>query len=1621
MCRVIMCVQFLLIMISSWSAAFAGQIDPILADKIRSSSPMEKFPVIIYLEDQVDLGAVEEIIRGAALPGEIVAMDYRYRTVIGSLHTVAEQTQPLVLDRLTVLERTGAVSDIRRFWIRNLLVGHATPGAIEEIAAWPEVQTVYLDGILERHLPVESGSAEVVPDGSEAGLRAINAHRMWQRGITGAGRIVMNIDTGVFGNHVAYNTRWRGTVPGVRPTWAWHDPSGGTTFPTDGDASSNHGTHTMGTMCGRDPSTRDTIGVAPDAMWIASNSLIGGNPHTSRSIAAFQWAANPDSNLATMDDVPDAISCSWYDPNSTATECSGAAGYWTVIDAVEALGTAVVFSAGNDGPNPSTVTSPKNRITTPVNIFAVGAIDGNNSSYPIASFSSRGPSTCPGPDSMRIKPEVSAPGVNVRSASGTTGYRTLSGTSMASPHVAGAIALLRQAVPHMTGTEIKYVLLNTAVDLGPAGEDNTYGKGIIDVWAAYQALADSADPNPPTNVKAYSDYTTPTSMLLTWTNPTAIVGGDSIGSFVIRILRDSVQIVEVPSPDTSYVDTGLTDGTLYRYTLQTRLLADDSLSQTAGVEWTAGGDRMPQGPTNLSVSGTSASGYTIRWTIPSRQVDGTPLDDLAGIRLYRDGGLVSTLVRTAGDTSRADSTMDMPSVGLHSYYVTVIDNETPINESAPSNTGFTPLEIPFFDNFMAPGTPNAAIWRTLNATVDDRGVNPPSSPYSMNLNGNPVVNGDTVETLALDLAGLQGAGLALSYFRQPRGLGDNPEAADSLIVEFRNSLGQWIVVRKFPGLATGDPLPPFIFDAVGVDGVNPGPGSTFFYNGFKLRFRVKAQVGAFDDWFVDDVFFGIPSGTANIGPSAVVTPVGQIANNAPVQPAIAVSNASAVQTGVYTVTVQINGPGTSYIGTQQDSNLAAGASRTVVVSPTFVPDVAGQWTVTAYTTLPEDPVASNDTIRSTIFVVNPLTLPVVDNFAAAGVPDPLVWTNRNAVVNSESVNPPSTPYALNLAGNATGVGLDTVTSLTINLAGLEGQAVTLAYYQQPQGTGDVPEAADSLITEALNNHGNWVVLKKLPGAALRAFQLERFNLDSMNAGGGTFFHSGFKFRFRSKATTATTTRQDDWFVDDVFFGIVTGTPQMAVSTAQLGDTLLVGQVDSTSYSFSIINVNPFGGALNFTIAETPVAGWVTVEPSSGSLPGSSSQVIRVKVDFTGVTPGMYATSLVVSGDDPDNAADTVNVNFVVNAAPAISVSPESAYFALAGGDSVTSTLVVRNAGPGTLTYAVLVEGGYAGHQTEQIGNAQNNLATSSALMRGGVVEVTTTVQLLEIRSWMNITTSRELRYAVYENTTGTSFTKVLEAVVPQSGTGLQWYSSGPVHATLEAGKRYAVGVGWAAQAGLTYYWQASAPLPLPVSFGTITGGLAQTVYPPPATITQSQTGSLYYTQLVTASGRWLTLGSGSSGTVVPGDSSFVEFNINTVMLGPGMATASLRIANNDPAIPMVLVPVEVDVVTGIQELTGFPEEYELYQNYPNPFNPKTSIKLALPEESRVTLKVYNIIGQEVVTLLDEQRPAGYVTVEWDGRNSSGYAVTSGVYFYRMEAAATNGAAITSIRKMILIK
>lgn len=387
---------------------------------------------------------------------------------------------------LSRLSSAGEIENVRGFWIADAVAFSISSELLEQVAAYPGLYYLVDDTQLQLIEPVSTQQSESGYAGSSRSIDLTGVREMWNRGYTGHGRLVCNFDTGVDGDHPALSSSWYG-INGGSTGQSWFDPLS-THFPVD---LVGHGTHTMGIMVGRDGS--DTIGVAFNARWISAAVVDRGqslNKTISDILAAFQWAADPDGNSYTVDDVPDVVCNSWGIPKGLLAPCDQT--FWQAIDNLEALGVATVFACGNEGPNPLTIRNPADRASGPLNSFSVGAVDQSQPDLPIAEFSSRGPANC---DQTSIKPEIVAPGIAIRSSYKDSTYKVISGTSMAAPFVAGCITLMREYNPEATVAEIKNALILSAKDLGPHGEDNDYGWGFIDVAKAIEYLPTPDKPN----------------------------------------------------------------------------------------------------------------------------------------------------------------------------------------------------------------------------------------------------------------------------------------------------------------------------------------------------------------------------------------------------------------------------------------------------------------------------------------------------------------------------------------------------------------------------------------------------------------------------------------------------------------------------------------------------------------------------------------------------------------------------------------------------------------------------------------------------------------------------------------------------------------------------------------------------------------------------------------------------------------------------------------------------------------------------------------------------------------------------------------------------------------------
>ncbi|MEM9820662.1 MAG: S8 family serine peptidase [Bacteroidota bacterium] len=478
--RTLITIFSLLLTTSAFAQINEGIISSGLLEKIEAD-PEAVVSFYISLSEQVDVKAMNrEFYAKKATQQERVA------TLVPALQEMANATQPPFLEALRKSIHVEAGS-IHPLWIANMIYAKGSYAIIAELSQMDNVEWIDLDRKIYLHRAEEVAcEVGISPNGSEPGHAAIKADKLWAMGYTGYGTRAMIVDTGTDQYHPALEGNYVGLYFGAS--------LGYTGVGTESIDCDDHGTHVAGTCVGLDRANNDTTGVAFNALWIGSPAIdCGASNSTLGTNQIWQWAINPDGNLSTTEDMPAVINNSWGIPthdeqgNFIGSPCG--MGSMSSMNAVEAAGIAIVFSSGNNGIyGASTVSNPADLNITEVIPMSTAAVNGASASLPIAGFSSRGPTTCSGTGSLKIKPEVAAPGVNVRSSIVGGGYSQFSGTSMASPHVAGAVCLLKEAFPNLTGETIKLALYNTARDLGTPGEDNDYGNGIIDVLEAFEYL-----------------------------------------------------------------------------------------------------------------------------------------------------------------------------------------------------------------------------------------------------------------------------------------------------------------------------------------------------------------------------------------------------------------------------------------------------------------------------------------------------------------------------------------------------------------------------------------------------------------------------------------------------------------------------------------------------------------------------------------------------------------------------------------------------------------------------------------------------------------------------------------------------------------------------------------------------------------------------------------------------------------------------------------------------------------------------------------------------------------------------------------------------------------------------
>lgn len=443
------------------------------------------------------------VTQAAAVPDRTA----RGQAVVNALRSAANATQPPVRSEL---DRLGARS--RAYWVVNMLAVEGGRDTVTAMAARPDVLALETNRPYRAQLeqPADPAAAATpnatsAPNAVEWNVTKVGAPALWAKGVTGQGRIYANADTGVQWDHPALKPQyagWNGSTP--NHNYAWWDavredlggPMGnarcGFTAPAPCD-DNGHGTHTTGTAVGDDGAGQQ-IGVAPGAKWIACRNMEDGWGKPSTYIECLQFFLAPtdlNGNNPDPSRRPDAVGNSYGCP---PVEGCAPTALSAAVNSVRAAGIFMAVSAGNSGPTCSSVNDPPGLDDASI---TVGSTDINDT---IAGSSSRGPVTVDG--SGRRKPDISAPGVNVRSAYpySASGYGSLSGTSMAAPHVGAAVVLLWSALPHLRGQvdATEALLQQTALPRtsaqGCGGDgptqvpNNVYGHGRLDIAAAFSRL-----------------------------------------------------------------------------------------------------------------------------------------------------------------------------------------------------------------------------------------------------------------------------------------------------------------------------------------------------------------------------------------------------------------------------------------------------------------------------------------------------------------------------------------------------------------------------------------------------------------------------------------------------------------------------------------------------------------------------------------------------------------------------------------------------------------------------------------------------------------------------------------------------------------------------------------------------------------------------------------------------------------------------------------------------------------------------------------------------------------------------------------------------------------------------
>jgi serine protease AprX len=489
-------ITLLLVVLTPLSAAAPppqmAQVHPDVWKALESEGEVE---ILILLRRQADLSGAD------TLPTKAEKGRYVYEALWAAAETQRGLRSTLVAKGI----------EHQSFYIVNAIKVRADSALVTSLAARQDVAKILPNPRIQGvppHLPESSSEAPLntrETEGIEANLIRVNADDVWALGYTGQGIVVGGQDTGYDWDHPALKAQYRGwdeTIADHDYNWhdAIHEDNPGSPGINDCGFDSpepcddhGHGTHTMGIMVGDDGGTHQ-IGMAPGAKWIGCRNMeeAWGTPATYMECFEFFLAPYPVDETPAVGNpslAPHVVNNSWSCPPTEGCDPAAIALLEASVAALRQAGILVVVSAGNYGPSCGSVRYPPAIYPQST---SVGNFDHRTDQ--VHTSSSRGPVTYG--DATYTKPDLSAPGVSINSSLPNGIYGTNTGTSMAAPHVAGAVALLLSAAPGYSGhvDGIEYLLLNSAEPMtttegcGGDGPDdvpnNSWGWGILDALHA---------------------------------------------------------------------------------------------------------------------------------------------------------------------------------------------------------------------------------------------------------------------------------------------------------------------------------------------------------------------------------------------------------------------------------------------------------------------------------------------------------------------------------------------------------------------------------------------------------------------------------------------------------------------------------------------------------------------------------------------------------------------------------------------------------------------------------------------------------------------------------------------------------------------------------------------------------------------------------------------------------------------------------------------------------------------------------------------------------------------------------------------------------------------------------